>query len=264
MSDVLFGRDEELRELRARFAKRKPLLIHGPEGVGKTALVNALLPDLDSYLYCPDSTTIHSVFRSLMEMLWHRQNPRVRQSCGRSGIDAVRAKSSTNVKGVVMDALHENQYCLILDHIKRPPYAFASAVREIVNWGGTPVVTLARSAHMEDVGFLQGIYPDKSDRYEIRNFDRELATGFAESIAADLNVQAENLKEFMDKVLEYSHGNPGAILAMLKMATHAKYRSNEHIKIAPLYIDFRMSWQPVHVRARKNCYDRLPESSSRG
>jgi DNA polymerase III delta prime subunit len=245
MSDVLFGRDEELSELRARLAKQKPLLIHGPEGVGKTAMVKALLPELDFYLYCPDSTTIHSVFRSVMETLWHRQHPRVRQSCGRTGLDAIRAKSSTNVKGVVIDALHESHYCLILDHIKRPPYAFASAVREIVNWGGTPVVALARSAHMEDVGFLQGIYPDKSDRYEIRNFDRELATRFAESIAADLNVEAENLKEFLDKVLEYSQGNPGAILAMVRMATHAKYRSNEHIKIAPLYIDFRMSWQPV-------------------
>jgi len=243
MCDVLFGRDEELRELRARFAKRKPLLIHGPEGVGKTRIVKALLPDFDSYLYCPDSTTIHSVFRSVMEILWHRQDPRVRHSCGRLGVSAIRGKSSPNIKGVVMDALHEGQYCLILDHVKRPVHAFASAVGEILNWGATPVVTLARSAHMEDVGFLHGVYPDKSDRYEIRNFDREHATQFAENVATQLNIEAENLNEFRDKVLEYSHGNPGAMLEMMKMATQEKYRSNEHIKIAPLYIDFRMSWQ---------------------
>lgn len=130
MCDVLFGRDQEVRELRARFAKRKPLLIHGPAGVGKTGIVKALLPDFGSYLYCPDSTTIHSVFRSVMEILWHRQDPRVRQSCGRLGVSAIRAKSSINTKGVVMDALHEGNYSLVLDHIKRPVYAFASSVRE--------------------------------------------------------------------------------------------------------------------------------------
>ena len=45
--------------------------------------------------------------------------------------------------------------------------------------------------------------------------------------------------------MQFSGGNPGAILAMLKMAGYPKYRSNAHIKITPLYIDFRMNWDPA-------------------
>ena len=36
---------------------------------------------------------------------------------------------------------------------------------------------------------------------------------------------------------------------MLEMAKRPKYRSDEHIKITPLYIDFRMNWMPA-VRSR--------------
>jgi DNA polymerase III delta prime subunit len=247
MPDPIFGREQELLELRGRLGKRKPLLIHGPEGVGKTLLVKALLPGIPDYIYCAESATIQTVFRTVMEVLWERRNDRVRQSCGRAGLQAVRAKSATNVKGVVMDALHDGHYCLILDHVKRPAYAFASGVREVLHWGGTPVIALARSSHMEDVGFLQGIYSDKADRYEIRNFDREIAMQFALDLSDQLNIKAENFTDLLDKVLEYSHGNPGAIVSMLKMATYPKYRMNDHIKIAPLYIDFRMSWQPAKV-----------------
>ncbi|HVZ16927.1 MAG TPA: AAA family ATPase, partial [Terriglobales bacterium] len=150
MPDV-FGRDEELQEIRCRLAKRKPLLIHGPEGVGKTFLIKHLLPEFPDFIYCEESATIQSVFRAVMEALWERGDGRVRQSCGRSGRTAIRSKSATNVKGVVMEALHDAHYCIILDHLKRPPYAFAAGVREMLNWGGTPVITLAQSCHMEDV-----------------------------------------------------------------------------------------------------------------
>jgi hypothetical protein len=51
------------------------------------------------------------------------------------------------------------------------------------------------------------------------------------------------LNEFLDKILEFSEGNPGAILALVNTAKYPKYRSDEHIKIAPLYIDFRMNWK---------------------
>jgi len=48
-------------------------------------------------------------------------------------------------------------------------------------------------------------------------------------------------------LLEFSQGNPGAILSLLEMATHPKYRSADHIKITPLYLDFRLNWKPGGV-----------------
>jgi len=140
-----------------------------------------------------------------------------------------------------MDSLDEGKYSIVLDHLKRPSYSFAAAVREMMGWGSTPVSAVARSSHMEDTGFLQPFYGDRSQKCEIRNFDGENAEQFAREIIKRVHLSATNLSEFLDKVLEFSGGNPGAILALIHMATYPQYRSDEHIKITPLYIDFRMN-----------------------
>jgi hypothetical protein len=35
---------------------------------------------------------------------------------------------------------------------------------------------------------------------------------------------------------------------MLQLAKNSKYRTNEHIKITPLCIDFRVNWRPAAGR----------------
>ena len=141
-----------------------------------------------------------------------------------------------------MDGLRQGQYSILLDHLKRPSYSFAAAVREIMGWGSTPVSAVARSSHMEDTGFLQPLYSDRSEKYEIRNFENAVAGQFAREVVARANLTASNMTEFLDKVVEFSEGNPGAMVALVESAKNPKYRSDEHIKIAPLYIDFRMNW----------------------
>jgi hypothetical protein len=150
-------------------------------------------------------------------------------------------KSAVSLKGIVMDALREGEYSILLDHIKRPSYSFASAVREVMGWGSTPVSAVARSIHMEDTGFLQPLYGDRSQKCEIRNFDDSTAEQFARERINRSGLSGTTISEFVDKVLEFSGGNPGAIIALIDMATCPKYRSEEHIKISPLYIDFRMN-----------------------
>jgi hypothetical protein len=95
---------------------------------------------------------------------------------------------------------------------------------------------------MEDTGFLQPFYGDRSQKCEIRNFDDSIAEQFAREMVKRCRLSGTNISEFVDKVLEFSGGNPGAIIALIDMATYPKYRSDEHIKISPLYIDFRMNW----------------------
>jgi len=105
-----------------------------------------------------------------------------------------------------------------------------------------PVSALARSSHMEDTGFLQSVYGDRSQKCEIRNFHDGVAEQFAHEVVKRTGLVASNMSEFLEKVLEFSQGNPGAIIALIEMANDPKYRSHEHVKVTPLYIDFRMKW----------------------
>lgn len=239
MAEYIFGREEEGRCIRQRLSKGKPFLIHGPSGVGKTLLIRSALKELPNVLYSENSVTTQTVFRNLAHELLRTGNSRVRAAF-RDG-KAVEAKSTLSLKGIVLDALREGKYAIVLDHIKRPSHSFAAAVREMV-WASSPVSTVARSSHMEDVGFLQPFYSDRSERYEIRNFDSSEAEQFAREMVGRTALCAPNLSDFVNRILEFSDGNPGAIISLIQMAKFPKYRSDEHIKITPLYIDFRMNW----------------------
>jgi len=247
MDDFIFDREEELQALKQRLLKRKSFLLHGPSGVGKTLLIRSLLAQTRSFLYCETSAGTQVVFRSVAQCLLERDDTRVQRTCrSREGI---LVKSAVSLKGIVMDALRDGGYSIVLDHVDRPSQSFAAAAREIIGWCSTPVIAVARSCHMEDTGFLQPLYSDRHDRYELKNFDPSAAERFAQEIIRRAGLSASNMKEFLGKVVELSEGNPGAILSMLQMAKYPKYRTDEHIKITPLYIDFRMNSSPA-VRSR--------------
>ncbi|MGB6027897.1 MAG: hypothetical protein WBG40_22105 [Candidatus Sulfotelmatobacter sp.] len=239
MPDFIFDREEERQRIDQFLAKRRSFLIYGPPVVGKTLLLRNVLPRFRSVLYCESSATINVVFRSLARSLLRLQSPRASKAFRDE--DAITAKSAVSLKGIVMDALREGEYSIVLDHLKRPSSSFASSVREVMAWGSTPVSAVACSSHMEDTGFLQAIYGDRSQKCEIRNFDDSAAEQFARERIKRSGLSGTNISEFLDKVLEFSGGNPGTIIALIDMATCPKYRTEEHIKISPLYIDFRMN-----------------------
>jgi hypothetical protein len=215
--------------------------------VGKTLLLRSLLEQTPTVLYCDSSATTQVVFRSVARALLERGAPRIQQTCRNH--EGIEARSAVSLKGIVMDALREGSHSIVLDHLHRPSPSFAAAVREIIGWCSTPVIAVARSSHMEDTGYLQALYSDRQDRYELKNFGPVAAGQFAHTMVERTELSAPNITEFLGKVLELSQGNPGAILSLVQMAKHPKYRSQEYIKISLLYIDFRMRWSPA-VKSR--------------
>ncbi len=238
MGEILY-RTEETRAIEQRLVKKKSFLLHGPTGVGKTLVLGCVVAKIPALLYCQNSASSQEMFRGIAQGLLHGGASRIRQACRND--EGIRSKSAVALKGIVMDALREGSFSIVLDHVSQPSQSFATAVREIMGWCSTPVIAVARSIHMEDAGFLQPLYSDRHDRYELKNFDAATAGRFIHEMAERQKLSASNMSEFLSKVLDFSEGNPAAILSMLRMSTLAKYRSQEHIKISPLYIDFRMN-----------------------
>jgi len=245
MMHELFRREKELAILRQRIATRHSFLLHGPAGVGKTMLIRALLPELPEVLYCRDASGKQRVLRAIASALAERGATATRVLGGPEGI---RTKSAVSLKGIVQDLLRSAKYWVVLDHLQRPSQAFAADIKEIAGWAMTPVLGIARSDHMEDVGFLMALFSDRSEKVELHNFDEVQAAEFARMVAASSGLAASNAAEFMSRVVELSHGNPGAIAAMVEMGKSPKYRAGEQIMVSPLYIDFRLNWPSADFR----------------
>jgi hypothetical protein len=237
---ALFGREEELGQLRKRFSARRSFLFHGPAGVGKTLLLSLAFPESTDVLYSPQNPTPQALYRHLAESLLELQHPVLSKACP-SGIASLHAKTAIGVKGLVREALHNSKYLVVVDHLVRPSQALAASIREfMLNWS-VPVVAVSRSVHMEDAGFVLPLFPDRAEKFALRNFDPELSRVFAAGFAKTAGLTAENLDQFLNRVVEYSGGNPGAMLQMIGMATAPKYSHNDQIKIAPLYIDYKIA-----------------------
>jgi hypothetical protein len=50
----------------------------------------------------------------------------------------------------------------------------------------------------------------------------------------------------IEKIVHHGKGSLGAIIAMLQMAASSKYVTQQHVKLSPLYVDFRMKWGVTH------------------
>jgi AAA+ ATPase superfamily predicted ATPase len=245
-STAIYGRDFELEQLRQMVARRRSFLLHGPAGVGKTLLMKHLASEVSEIVYCDESSSSQTVFRKLAVELFAKKNRRIIQTCGSAGLGAIPSKSAVTLRGIVAEALREGACCLVIDHLNSPSQSFAATLRELCNRTECRLIAVARSAHMEDVGFLLPMFSDRSEKFALRNFDSNTATEFAVRTAQEIRLSAANRDQAIEKIVRYGKGNPGAIFAMLQMAAIPRYVAHQQVKLSPLYIDFRLRWGAIH------------------
>jgi ABC-type cobalamin/Fe3+-siderophores transport system ATPase subunit len=65
----LIGRDKELVIVREHLRQGKNLVVFGPVGVGKTALVAEAIRDRSGVLYCADTATLKTTCEALLAQL---------------------------------------------------------------------------------------------------------------------------------------------------------------------------------------------------
>jgi hypothetical protein len=224
----------EMARLQAQAAKRKSMLVFGPEGVGKTRLLRAFAGAEAFALYVPQVRNPKEMMQSLAEGLrgWKKNALRLPEHAEKLSTPAL--------KGVVRRALAEQPFVLVLDQVAGPSRVVTGVIKEFSDYGQRPVIFAARSHHMEDIGALRPMCADRSERLELKNFAPAVALEFARREAERLGLQAENLDATLDSVAGWSEGNPGGILRMLKMATLPGYRVDHQIKAHVLYLDFLM------------------------
>ncbi len=232
MNGVVFGRDQELADLRQRLRERRWMLLFGASGMGKTHLLRTVLPEFPGALYCPQAPSRDAVFAAL--------GGRLRARGG---------GSASALRGRVRSALmtQSGRHVIVLDHLRRPSMVFAAAIQDLCRLTDTSLVVLSRSAHMEDLGGLYACFPDRDDRLQLG----PLAPRDAEAMAAWLQreepLDAINLETFRRQAVAAAGGNPGVLRHLWSLAAEPRYHSRGHILFSPLYIDHRLGAAPWHA-----------------
>jgi hypothetical protein len=148
--------------------------------------------------------------------------------------------STSSLKGIVHRALDTRPFLMVLDHLDAPSRVVTGMIKDLHYYGRTPVIFASRSPHMEDIGALRPLCANKAERLEVKNFPPQIALEFAQREAERTELWASNLETVLPSLVEWSDGNPGAILHMLKMAQLPQYRVGDQIKSHILYVDYRM------------------------
>jgi AAA domain len=227
-------RVEEFGRVQDQARRRKSMLIFGPEGVGKTRLLEGFVKTQALALYVNQTGSPRDLMLALVESLRNSGKRELRLPADPKTL------STSSIKGMVQRALDQSPFLLVLDHLAGPSRVVIGMIKEMNYYGRTPVFFAARTPHMEDIGTLQPMCADRSEQVELKNLPAGVALEFAQREAERTGLRASNLDHALHSLVEWSGGNPGSILSMLKMAQWPRYRVDDQIKAHVLYLDFRM------------------------
>ena len=227
-------RTEELARLQAQAQRRKSMLVFGPEAVGKTRLLRSFIQTQPLALFAAQVQSPRELLLQLIEELRRFVEPGI-------NLPASCTSSSTgSLKGIVKRALDQHPFLLVLDHVAGPSRVVTGLIKDLNYFDRTPVIFVARTPHMEDIGTLQPMCAGKSERLELKEFLPPIALEFARREASRTGLWASNLDHVLHQLVEWSNGNPGSIVHMLKMAHFPRYYAGDQIKVHVLYLDYRM------------------------
>jgi len=226
-------RREELDRLRNQARIRKSLLVFGPGGVGKSRLLRTFVETQTLALYVGQMRSPRDFALILIQAL-HSADGGIKVPGNLSAL------STSSLKGILHRALDTRPFLMVLDHLDAPSRVVTGMIKDLHYYGRTPVIFASRSPHMEDIGALRPLCANKSERLELKNLPPQIALEFARREAEKIELRASNLEAILPSLVEWSDGNPGAILNMLEMAQFPQYRADDQIKGHILYVDYRM------------------------
>lgn len=246
-TNPLLERDQALRQIGAAVDRGKHLLVHGPAGIGKTALVRAALAQTRRRpLICRSARTGADIYRAALAeaVLGGFSLPASLRPGLPVDAAAIAAWPSLRCRGLLEQALRAGNWCLVLDPAPQASRTLAHALQELLRFSGTPLLCCADSPHMEDIGYLSVFFLLKSDQLRVEPLSEAAALQLCEMETQRLGLSLDEPRDARNRLLQLAQGRPGVLLRLLQMARLPRYRSGGVLKTSLLYVDFRMGGLP--------------------
>jgi hypothetical protein len=215
-------------------------LLYGPAGIGKSALLDELRchreREKPSIVFSPGTLEPARWLRHVVLAL-------ASQNRDSSAADAraVRARKSAGaLRSALFEALADGNYALVVDPLGFLSRPFYELLRDLERSAGTPLLLVARSPHMEDMGHAARFAWPREQRLALGPLPAGDAERLFDLVLAEWPRRPSNAESFRAHVLDYAAGNPGTLLGLLALARQPTYWAEDTLKTHVLTVDFNV------------------------
>jgi energy-coupling factor transporter ATP-binding protein EcfA2 len=239
----LIGRSNEVERLASALRKRESLLLIGPAGSGKTALIRTAIrriPATGEILYLRYSANLHHLLVDLARCLLAIRHKSF-QNMAHVSSEAEKwlsHQTSVHLKGLLWSALEAEPGIVILDGIDGASFPIYRFLQRLYFAPGMAI--FAATKDVRSLGALSRLFWDPRRELQLRPLQHVDAERLFDLAVNQFGLEHLDIGEFKEKVLESAHGNPGEIIEMCRLASNPMYVSGRHIKFVPLRMDVLM------------------------
>jgi len=229
---TITGRKEEIDTVREHIRQGKSLHIHGPEGTGKTELIDYVYRNWEEIgtlripIYCKNSGTLEQILdtiakfflaqgKKLVDIDYERRTEKLILHPGELLNMPHRA-----LRNMVFPHIKRGKFCIILDHLENVSQRTNSLLKAL--YGATSVISAGRESWNNTKIDLPGMpYHALWDipKLEVKNLDKETAFSLMESILSkSMTVKASGSSRLFEDIFAATQGNPKMTKKMLAKA----------------------------------------------
>ena len=236
---IIIGRDREIEIVRDHIRQGESLHIHGPEGVGKSALIDYVyrtwheIGTSRAPIYCEQSGTLEHVLDTVAKCLLYQGKKLVDIDYERRTERLVLKPEDLltvqrrHLRNMIFPHIKRGKFYLILDHLENVTARTNSFLEAL--YGCTSVITINRQKRCETPFFADRYEPKLVSELSLGNLDKESAFNLMESLLckhASLKAKVSDSRRLFEDAYTVTQGNPKMIKKMFAKAMDPKCLQN--------------------------------------
>ena len=238
------GMAKETERLSSAFGAGDPLLLLGPQGSGKTRLIQEALSGNRRVLYIAWQPTLHALLTAMARALMAARHAGfIRRAKPGADREAwLKVQTSIHLKGLLWSAVESSPVPMMLDGVTGAGFATYRFLQRIYHAPGMALFAASRDAF--SLGALARLFWNPAQALNVPLLPERGAGLLFEAAAGHFKLRHLDLDDFREKALESARGNPGQIIEMCRLAAQPRYHAGRYIKFAPLRIDAVVKFVP--------------------